>query len=678
MNIHFAHPMYLWALSGLIIPIWMHFYHRKASKWRYYSDLSWLNKVYQEGKGTKQIQKIWLLTARLLSLIFLILALANPLGDGPSPSVAVSKPILYVDNSPLQVIAGRKAFLEKAQNLPKSPNGQAYLFFNDFESQDFELKAWPRIQEQWNQIGTGLSRVKPSQVIQQAQQISEENQQKNTLYWFSDFPKNKALPPISSNEPIVLQKLDGIHSDNIYVDSIRLSSKFIRPNSNYDLLVRMKNGGTKAAKGRQIALYMNDFRMASQTLNLEPDETVELRFPFSLANSGVYKLRLQMDDPVAFDNNFYFLLQSSAPRKIYVVGNQAQSLEKVFEKEEFFEFKQVTTSELLPARLPEDAFVCLVGVENLKASDWKALNQWVSQGHSLAIIPNQNPNEATLQDINRFLAGSGKQMAVTSSSTLPVQQVSTKQAFFQEILAKRTKENAAKLWTSKPLWEWNPGKEVLISWMNGKPFLEKINLGQGKVFMFASQVLGPQDGFNKHGLFLPVWHEMVLSSASNPVLHQRISSHGIEVKASPNFIYQSAEKSLLIWNKSGQRFIPEQNWLGKSWLCRIPLAMMQDLRSGANGFVEAQVDGKTMAHLALNYPKEFSQLASYSLEELKDHYRGQSLVKVEQEVPEGLGEAPERKSWALWCFSLALLCFFLEMAMVLWNSQSLRTGAVNR
>ncbi|MCZ2476268.1 hypothetical protein G9H61_12495 [Aquirufa ecclesiirivi] len=677
MNIHFAHPMYLWALLGLIIPLWMHFYHKKAAKVLYYSDLSWLETIHQEGKGLKQVQKFWLLLARLLSLFFLILGFANPLGPISFQRNAKSKLILYVDNSPAQVLVARKAFLAKSTSLPASPNGQAHLFFNDFESQDFEPKAWPQIREHWNQRGPGLEPIKASQIVTHSQQIAEENQQEPLLYWFSNFPKNKSLPSFPNKGTYVLQPFPAINSDNVFVDSVYLSNKFIRPNTSYELIVRLKNGGTQAANKRQISLYLNDFMMATQSVTLEPAESSELRFPFSLTKSGVYRAKLLSDDPVAFDNNFYFMLQSSAARKIYVVGN-AQNLEKVFEKEEFFEFKSIQASEILPAHLPEDAFVCLVGVEDRTATDWKALNTWVSQGHSLAIIPNNSPNEAILQDLNRFLAGTGKQLAQTSTSELPVQQVSSRQSFFQEILAKKSLNNAAKLWTSKPLWEWNPGNEVLISWMNGKPFLEKLKVGQGTVFLFSSHVVAPQDGFNKHGLFLPVWHEMVLSSGMSPVLHQRISSQGIEIKASADFVYQSAEKSLLNWRKQGKNFIPEQNWLGKSWLCRIPQAMMQDLRSGANGFIEAQIGGKTLATLALNYPKEFSQLATYSKKELKEHYADQKQVSISQDVPTGLGEDNPRTSWALYCFSLALFFFLVEMALVLWNSRSSRTSSVNR
>ncbi|MHA8063116.1 BatA domain-containing protein [Aquirufa aurantiipilula] len=677
MNIHFAHPMYLWALLGLIIPLWMHFYHRKAAKVLYYSDLSWLEKIHQEGKGLKQIQKIWLLLARLISLFFLILGFANPLGPIAFNRSSKSNLILYIDNSPTQVLAARKSFLAKSNSLPTSPNGQAHVFFNDFESQDFEPKPWPKIKEQWNQRGPGLEPVKALNLVKHAQQIAEENQQEPMLYWFSDFPKNKALPIFPNQGSYILQPFAALHSDNVFVDSVYLSNKFIRPNTSYDLIVRMKNGGTKTANKRQVSLYLNDFMMATQSVNLEPSASTELKFSFSLAKSGVYKTKLMSDDPVAFDNSFYFLLQSSAPRKIYVVGN-AQNLEKVFEKEEFFEFKSIQASEILPGHLPEDAFVCLVGIENRTATDWKALNTWVSQGHSLAIIPNQVPNDAILQDLNRFLSGTGKQIAQTSTSELPVQQVSSSQSFFQAILAKKSLDKASKLWTSKPLWEWNPGKGTLISWMNAKPFLEKISVGQGSVFLFSSQVLSPQDGFNRHGLFLPVWHEMVLSSGLSPVLHQRINSKGIEIKASADFVFQSVEKSLLYWQKQGKSYIPEQNWLGKSWICRIPQAMMQDLRSGANGFIDAQVGGKTMATFALNYPKEFSELATYSKKELEEYYAGQKQVSISQDLPDGLGEDNPQTSWAMHCFALALFFFFVEMALVLWNSRSSRTGSVNR
>ena len=97
----FLYPNALWFLFLLAIPIIIHLFHFRRHKTLYFSSLKFIQFVEQENKSAKKLRNLLVLIARLLALIFLILAFAQPSFTDSKAENSVGKNVvaIYIDNS---------------------------------------------------------------------------------------------------------------------------------------------------------------------------------------------------------------------------------------------------------------------------------------------------------------------------------------------------------------------------------------------------------------------------------------------------------------------------------------------------------------------------------------------------------------------------------------------------
>ena len=96
-----VHPKLLWLLSLLAIPILIHLFHFRRHKTLFFSSLKFIKFIEQENKSTKKLKDLLILFARLLALLAIILAFAQPIIEKGGISHSSGKNVLaiYIDNS---------------------------------------------------------------------------------------------------------------------------------------------------------------------------------------------------------------------------------------------------------------------------------------------------------------------------------------------------------------------------------------------------------------------------------------------------------------------------------------------------------------------------------------------------------------------------------------------------
>ncbi len=98
---HFVFPWFLLALAALAVPIIIHLFHFRRYKTIYFSDIRFLKQVNEEKTTVDQLKNRLILAARLLALLFLILAFAQPFFGKKDNKLnqGASSVCVYVDNS---------------------------------------------------------------------------------------------------------------------------------------------------------------------------------------------------------------------------------------------------------------------------------------------------------------------------------------------------------------------------------------------------------------------------------------------------------------------------------------------------------------------------------------------------------------------------------------------------
>ena len=97
----FVYPEFLWGLTALAIPIIIHLFHFRRYKTLYFSSLKFLQYLDQQQKSVRKLKHWIILALRMLAIVFLVLAFAQPYKPIDESLNEMGKPFLaiYIDNS---------------------------------------------------------------------------------------------------------------------------------------------------------------------------------------------------------------------------------------------------------------------------------------------------------------------------------------------------------------------------------------------------------------------------------------------------------------------------------------------------------------------------------------------------------------------------------------------------
>src|ERR1035437_4830962 len=98
---NFTYPAFLFALSAIAIPIIIHLFNFRKFKTIYFSNVRFLKEVKQETQAKSKLKHLLVLAARILAIIFLVLAFVQPFISSENKKVLIGNKAssIYIDNS---------------------------------------------------------------------------------------------------------------------------------------------------------------------------------------------------------------------------------------------------------------------------------------------------------------------------------------------------------------------------------------------------------------------------------------------------------------------------------------------------------------------------------------------------------------------------------------------------
>src|SRR5882672_8989285 len=187
-----VYPSFLWALSAFAIPIFIHLFNFRKTTRIYFSNTRFLRQVKEETTQKRRLKQYLVLASRLLFLLFLVLAFAQPFLPAKEEMREQQTLSIYVDNSfsMASPVAEKTRALEEAVRMAQGivdlfPATTTFqLLTNDFSpfSNSAKTKA---------EITDLLSQVKLSAISRSSSEIlGRVKEKKSTLFWLSDFQKS--------------------------------------------------------------------------------------------------------------------------------------------------------------------------------------------------------------------------------------------------------------------------------------------------------------------------------------------------------------------------------------------------------------------------------------------------------------------------------------------------------
>jgi hypothetical protein len=343
-------------------------------------------------------------------------------------------------------------------------------------------------------------------------------------------------------------------------------------------------------------------------------------------------------------------MRPSKIRQVFRVSSTANAdvFGPIFQNDGLFLYRKIHPNTFLLENTRLSGFAIVEGFEGWSEEAWKSLSTWVKQGNGLVLIPKNQEEKMMANRLNQLVAN--QNMSFQSANErlpMPIRKPDKKHQFFAGIVQTKAFSEVWEMFSAKPLLTWQGGT-TLFEYGNTAPFLSQFSVGNGRVFVFSSAM---EQEFVQHGLFLPVFQEMALTSVQETAAFFRWEKSGFKITGS------SPKGDEVLNFQKEQVWIPEQTWKDGQWHCEWPNAI------GANfpGFYQVKLAGKPMGIMAVNYPKSVSERTSFTDERLKTHFANASFS---DDLDFKLGLWQGENGLVRLCFLLSLLCFLVEMLLL--------------
>lgn len=645
--------MFLWALTALAIPIIIHLFNFRKTTRIYFSSIKFLKQVKQETTQKRKLKKYLVLAARLLFLLFLVLAFAQPFLPAREQISSQRNITIYLDNSfsmsaPVEgkiraLDAGVSFVRELVELFP--PETRFKLLTNDFAPFSNSFKSDSEIIDQ-------LSQVRLSPISRTLDEVTRRiGEPGSTVFWVSDFQKSTLGEEIviDSTWQLRLVPVEYDKLSNVFVDSVFLDNPFVIGGEKNSVRVRLRNEGPRTLDGLVTRLTINGVQAATSSVTIQPNSSVETSFDLSGSLQGYNKAVFSFSDfPVSFDNEFYFTLNYSGKIRVIEIKPEATTtfIEKVYGNRQLFDFRSYSVKNIDYSLLDVADLVVLNGLNKIESSLNTTLQSYSNKG-SLLLVSGAQPDLDSYKKLLRL--SDLKKIEKTEMEELD--RPDFRNPFFENVFEEKT--SALAMPRAKRMLDWGADRSAILRFKNGLPYLSRF----GTTFVMASPLeKGATDFFN-NALFVPVMY--------------RIASAGKKAESKPYFYLSTSLVTVATDSLVGeepakligaQELVPSQRRLGDKLLLEIPRFSVNQ------GFYHVTHRRDTLDLVAFNLQKKESMLGQFSGEEIKtslgggDHisiFKASSTDTFSNEIKERYLGTP------LWKYALILALFFLLAEVLL-------------
>jgi len=678
----FLFPTFLFALFAVAIPVIIHLFSFKRHKTVYFSNVDFLKDIKKESKKQSRLKQLLILAARILAIIFLVFAFAQPYiptnqdsRKQPNQLVAV-----YVDNSfSMNALSEQGQLLEVARNKALEiclayPSGTKFrLFTNDLLPKHQHILNKEQFIQQVSEIQVSPNVIPLSLIYNRfanAQTGLDENTDKN-LYFISDFQRTVSDIGNFQNEGIFSYYLPLVPNEvaNLYIDSVWVEVPAHRLGQEETVYVQIRNSSNQDYQNLPVKLFLNDSLKSITNFSVEAQKDVVATMAYNNNSSGLQLGRIEITDyPFTHDNNWYISYKVDKNLKALAVFSNSedsrQGLEYIralFENDDYVLLDEMNEQSLQISRLSEYNTIFLINLENFSSGFLNELQTVVKNGTSVVIFPEMS-NRMTLNNLLSLFHAT--QSTGIDSTTQKIAEIEFENAFYKDVFKKR-EQNPILPDVSAHLrfQSVTRSDEInLLAFQNGDKALSQLNYGDGKVWIFSFPLNQANQAFANDVIFVPTVYNFVLNS---------LPRQDISLTVGQNTFYDIPRNSEINLNATfeienrltGEKLVPNNAITGR----KTRLDFGEQINSAGHYLIEN--DGNIVAAMAFNYDRKESDLRYFSEQELEDRLQEQQLrnativSEVERNFSEVLDELQNGKQ--LWKLALLLALLFILAEVLL-------------
>ena len=682
--IRFLVPSFLFALSLIAVPVLIHLFNFRRFKKVYFTNVRFLQELKEETTRVSKLKHLLVLLARILAVIFLVLAFAQPIipvsiGGTVRGAHVVS---IYIDNSfSMESITREGTLLDVAKKKAKEialafpPTTRFQLLTNDFEAVHQRLISRDEFLDESDHVKISpVSRNLSDVVVRQKEALHQATENSQASFLISDFQVSTSdIANIKADSSLQLNvvALPVQHTSNIYIDSCWLSSPVVQLNRPVTLTVKLRNSGDKEVENVPIRLLINGAQRAVASNAIGAGQSVETNLSFTITTPGWQQAEIKIaDHPITFDDNYFLAFNVREQLNVLSIDGHSGSpyLKALFGNDPYFKFSSVGVSQVDYSKLNVQDVIIINEVADFSSGLNAEISKYVERGGSIIWFPD---SEANIISYNNFLTGDAFGAAVNNIDK--VERIDLQNPVFTDVFENKNNANDKINYpvTTKhfPLSHNGAGRLTLMQLQGGDPFLSQYNRAKGKIYLFSVPLTPGFSNLARHAMVVPLLYKMALLSTRQPEIQYTLGKNA-PISLEKESI--GTDEIFHLINAAGNidiipahRVLPEgiQVNVGD----QIPVAGNYDLKKGKD----------IPAVIAFNYDRKESELKYWSIDQISQlsngaHISGLQIFKANvNDLTKTLHQQAE--GIPLWKYCILLTLIFLLAEIVLlrfWKTTS--------
>jgi Aerotolerance regulator N-terminal len=516
-------------------------------KKEYFTNVRFLKELSIQTRKSSQLKKWLLLLTRLLLLLFLILAFAQPFFQAKDHKSAANELVIVLDNSFSMQAKGQKGELLKRtvqELLENTPETQNFMLITNSETyHNTDIKS---IQKELQNLKYSATSFQLDQVLTKIK--SKKTRFNRDLVIITDAVnlKSNQLKIIDStmNAYFIVPKAE--QKNNASVDSVYINQ---RMDNFYEITINLSAYGSFEEE-IPVALYNNKNLIAKTQVKFDTNKkSINLTIPNDQFN-GYVSIE---DNRLSYDNFYYFSILKPKKTNVLSIGEATKSnfLSKIYSVAEF----NFTNSELKTLdynSIDQQDAIVLNELEDIPNALQTTLKSFIEKGGQVILIPSTSGNVVSY---NTFLNQIGTiQLGTFENTVKNVTAISFTHPLYQGVFEKKidnfqypnTKSNFILKSTSPSI----------LTYEDQNPFLTSISNDLGTVYVFATAVNKENSNFQNSPLIVPTFYNMAQSNFKTGVIALPVGKNSIfVVEAELN------KDDILTIRNEESSFIPSQQLL---------------------------------------------------------------------------------------------------------------------
>ena len=613
--------LYPWFLVGLIaiaIPIIVHLLQLRRPQRVVFTNNSFIREVELVAVRHRKVHQLLILLSRILLISALVVAFSQPFvslkGFGNASNIDRIVNVL-IDNSlsmQLQGVSQSSLFeaaIAEAQGIGESLPATAKVRLVGQGRRIFNKAAYQAKLDELKISGQNLN-------LKIDTELSEHD---GVLYIFSDFQKNifnsKLITSLDDKREIIFVPVTGKQVSNVYVDSVWIDDAFVRAQTNVGLNVRVHNGGGLVANDCPVKVFLGERQVSAFQMTVKAGATAATVVQVQVPDGALALGRVVTEDsPVTFDNTYYFTMQPAAAIHILEIGLEPVT-QQLYGNEPLFSYVFEKPESVNYGKLRQVNLVVLSELKEIDAGLREGLWDVLMRGGSVVVIPSilEVGRDSYQQLFKRLGLGDAQWEAKQQiPERREVAMPSRQEPFFRDVFG--AQQRAVTMPRVAPVLRWTRTGTDILRLRDGESYLADFASGAGHVYVFSAPFAKEYSDFITHALFLPVMYRMAMLSYRNEQLPAYRLSQGTMVlrlaEGEGGESGRTGESGFRLV-KDSLKLIPTQRVVGQEVRLDLPVGM------NAPGFYQLQRGGKVLTTLAFNQDKRESELAAYSVDELR-------------------------------------------------------------